>query len=546
MHQNCGVDLPAIEPLGFQSNSSLNLKRRRDEQLTSEIEKRRTLENGQSMNVESTVEDTSSGLYKSVRESLPFPGCESDLPCLVRIYGCENSDLPLRLGDMVEFIGILTVDSDEGIKHDTENGDAIDKDEDIGFANTPKLPVSLVPRLQCIVMRMLAPTYPLYQPPTNLSFVTDAQTSGASATESVSTYPFSICNVNKAILLNSQNFDASLNVMQHALSQSNETRKNALSSGVQIVLSSLVPSINVIRSSILKYLGECLGNDDLVAEYVLLHLLSSITLRDVVPTPVGKLSINIQGFPDISENNKPAGVKLVGSASPAATRLSSALHTLLPRESLVPLSLQALDTLRFAPKKNADSDRLFAGTFQCASGTHITLDATVMSTGTLSSPGVVNLRELQSAINDQTLTLTFPFHTQRMPIDLQFLLVSTGRPLLAVDLVVLLTLESRLKIAKDAHEPIPIFSEDLVQAARIYLSLARHLPFKIPSDVRDKVEKDLSSIRGTDRSFGQPEMHKILSLARFLALSYGETELTLSRWEEVKALETERKSRESS
>jgi len=61
--------------------------------------------------------------------------------------------------------------------------------------------------------------------------------------------------------------------------------------------------------------------------------------------------------------------------------------------------------------------------------------------------------------------------------------------------------------------------------------------------VRDAVTGELAALRGADRRFGAEEMHRSLALARLLCLSYGEGELSLARWRQVRALEAERTAR---
>jgi hypothetical protein len=209
-----------------------------------------------------------------------------------------------------------------------------------------------------------------------------------------------------------------------------------------------------VRSSLIAHLARSLGGDALAAEYVLLHVLASVTLRQE-PNVVGKLTLNLQGFPEapapagagagaasgalvasaVSVGGSGAGAgaasacahapasspafrveRLEVGASPAAGRVHAALASLLPREALLPLSVGKLNSIRLAPQKDAETDRMLAGVLQLPASTHLTVDATVLQPGQLETQGVLNLRELQGVIAEQAVTLRFPYHEQKLPV----------------------------------------------------------------------------------------------------------------------------------
>jgi Mini-chromosome maintenance replisome factor len=85
--------------------------------------------------------------------------------------------------------------------------------------------------------------------------------------------------------------------------------------------------------------------------------------------------------------------------------------------------------------------------------------------------------------------------------------------------------------------------ESLLLLARAYLAFARSLSYSLSKEVRDQITDDLALIRKDDRSFGPEAMHRLLGLARLCALSYGEKELTMERWKQVRKMEDERKAR---
>lgn len=55
---------------------------------------------------------------------------------------------------------------------------------------------------------------------------------------------------------------------------------------------------------------------------------------------------------------------------------------------LLPLSLNKMNTLHLAPRKDYDADRLISGQLQLGGGTHLILDEVAMDSGTLEATGM--------------------------------------------------------------------------------------------------------------------------------------------------------------
>ena len=97
-----------------------------------------------------------------------------------------------------------------------------------------------------------------------------------------------------------------------------------------------------------------------------------------------------------------------------------------------------------------------------------------------------------------------------------------------------------------------------VDGLRAYLALVRTLAgsasptdgaeapphsFDMPPEAERHAQEDFVRCRKTDRSLQAEDMHRWLTMARLLALSYGETKLTEARWAQMKSFETQRKAR---
>eukprot|EP00257_Ricinus_communis_P017314 XP_015575726.1 mini-chromosome maintenance complex-binding protein [Ricinus communis] len=75
---------------------------------------------------------------------------KNSFPCLVKIYDSPESEL--KLNDVFEFVGVLTLDSDLAMEKDDHD----DLSNDFGDDVSIHLPPNKVPRLHCIIHRKLA------------------------------------------------------------------------------------------------------------------------------------------------------------------------------------------------------------------------------------------------------------------------------------------------------------------------------------------------------------------------------------------------------
>ncbi|XP_010525516.1 PREDICTED: mini-chromosome maintenance complex-binding protein-like [Tarenaya hassleriana] len=276
-----------------------------------------------------------------------------------------------------------------------------------------------------------------------------------------------------------------------------------------------------IRESLMKYLTGLLGNDDIAAQFVLLHLLSKVHGRvdDVV---VGKLSLNLTGL------NKE-------SMSIFGTRLNHALKSLLPFTQSIPLTIEYLNTISLAPKKDYQINRLVPGALQLADGTHLTFDETQLQSGTLNSVGVENARLLKNLLEYQKLEYDFQYYKMEMSADVQVLIFSKGKSnTMPADLVV--------PFQPSEANSFESVAPEAAETWRWYLATCRTLPYSIGQEIQQVVENDLVAVRQADRSLGSQDLSRLLTMARLMSASFGETTLSLEHWQMV--LELERLGRE--
>ncbi|KAL0382205.1 UNVERIFIED_CONTAM: Mini-chromosome maintenance complex-binding protein [Sesamum calycinum] len=237
--------------------------------------------------------------------------------------------------------------------------------------------------------------------------------------------------------------------------------------------------IKEVREALLGHLTVVLGNDRVAAQYLLLHLLSRVHAR-IDSIAVGKLSLNLTCF------NKE-------SISVFGNHLKLAMESLLPFTQCLSLTVDYLNTVSLAPKKDYRTNRLESGVLQLAEGTHLTIDETSLQTGTLDSVGCENARVLKNMMDLQKVEYDFTYYKMEMAADVQLLILSEGKS--------------------------NILPADLV------------------------VEDDLVAARQADRSLGSQEFSRWLTMGRLMSVSFGETCLSMEHWQMVRELERLRKER---
>ncbi|KFK42329.1 hypothetical protein AALP_AA2G242000 [Arabis alpina] len=277
-----------------------------------------------------------------------------------------------------------------------------------------------------------------------------------------------------------------------------------------------------IRESLMKYLTGLLGNDHLAAQFLLLHLLSKVNGR-VDNIAVGKLSLNL-----IHLNEE--------SMSIFGTQLSNALKSLLPFTQSMPLTIEYLNTTSLGPKKDYRINRLMPGVLQIADGTHLILDETELQRGTLNSVGVENAQLLKNLVECQKVEYDFQYYKMEMATDVQMLIFSEGKSnIMPADLV--------LPFQPSQLNTLEVITPETTEAWRFYLATCKSLSHSIGQELQQVVENDLVEARQTDRSLGSQDLSRLLTLARMMSVSYGETTLSLEHWQMVLELERLRKER---
>ncbi|GER40007.1 mini-chromosome maintenance complex-binding protein [Striga asiatica] len=296
----------------------------------------------------------------------------------------------------------------------------------------------------------------------------------------------------------------------------------------------LTPSaIKEVRESLIGHLAAVLGNDRMAAEYMLLHLLSRVHAR-VDSIAVGKLSLNLTCL----------GKE---SMSVFGNHLKCAIENLVPFTQCLPLTIDYLNTVSLAPKKDYSTNRqssdkyspvhrLVPGFLQLAEGSHLIIDETLLQTGILNSTGVENARILKNMMELQKVEYDFTYYKMEMAANIQLLILSDGKSnILPADLV--------LPLYPSSVGCSSVVNEEMLNAWRWYLATMQSLCHSIEPHMQKIVEDDLVAARQADRSLGSHEFSRWLTMGRLMSVSFGETSLSMEHWQMVKELERLRKER---
>uniref|UniRef100_A0A8C9T3N9 Mini-chromosome maintenance complex-binding protein n=1 Tax=Scleropages formosus TaxID=113540 RepID=A0A8C9T3N9_SCLFO len=313
----------------------------------------------------------------------------------------------------------------------------------------------------------------------------------------------------------------------HRLQHNNPLLPPAASEGQSS--SGFLNDVVSVRGELLGYLTHVLLGDALAAEYLILHLISTVyARRDVLP--LGKFTLNLSGCPHNSTYTE---------------QLYRVIQQLIPSSFRLGMSLHNMNNLRLVPRKDYTANRLLSGVLQLAPNTSLFLDETQLEQGQLDSTGVRNITALGNLISWQKVDYDFNYHQMEFPCNINVLIASEGKSLLPCDCHVRLQPQLAPPNLEQYISTIQVsLSPSLLNKFRIYLSLLRTLDYSISEEVTKAVEDDFVEMRKDDpQSISAEDLHRLLVVARLLSLSVGHTTLSRDRWMRAKHLETLRTNR---
>ncbi|KAM9052515.1 mini-chromosome maintenance complex-binding protein isoform 1-T1 [Megaptera novaeangliae] len=403
--------------------------------------------------------------------NFPLPG-EKGPACLVKVY--EDWDC-FKVNDVLELYGILSVDPVLSILNNDERdaSSLVDPMECTDTAEEQRVhspPASLVPRIHVVLAQKLQHINPL--------------------------------------------LPACLN------KEESKTCK---------FVSSFMSELSPVRAELLGFLTHALLGDSLAAEYLILHLISTVyTRRDVLP--LGKFTVNLSGCPRNSTFTE---------------HLYRIIQHLVPASFHLQMTIANMNHLKFIPHKDYTANRLVSGLLQLPSNTSLVIDETLLEQGQLDTPGVHNVTALSNLITWQKVDYDFNYHQMEFPCNINVFITSEGRSLLPADCQI--HLQPQLippNMEEYMNSLLSAVLPSVLNKFRIYLTLLRFLDYSISDEITKAVEDDFVEMRKNDpQSITADDLHQLLIVARFLSLSAGQTTLSRERWLRAKQLESLRRTR---
>nr|CAG8454423.1 97_t:CDS:10 [Entrophospora candida] len=245
------------------------------------------------------------------------------------------------------------------------------------------------------------------------------------------------------------------------------------------IITHLTPELKVnvlsIRKFLIQYISSVFNGDALVAEFVLLQLLSRTFSRHNGISLVGKLVLNISNLPKCkvtsTEQQQHPNIKLKHD-NDFAKNIATMLSSLLPKYHDLPLTLSSLNTNYYYPRSDHVLD---SGVFQVR---------------------VNNFQVLNEIINDQKLRYNYPFYNFELETDIGIITLSNSKSLLPFDC----TIPLNLKFEDDDTANLNLFEgeekdEEVLLKFRNFISIQRYSDYTIPENVSEYIQKDFLSQR---------------------------------------------------
>ncbi|KAI8332209.1 putative alanine racemase-domain-containing protein [Chlamydoabsidia padenii] len=293
-----------------------------------------------------------------------------------------------------------------------------------------------------------------------------------------------------------------------------------------------------IRGHLIDYIATCFGDDKLVAEYVLLQLLSKVSSQRH-GLKIGQFCLNITNFQPTTTTTTTSTTSNT-NIQPIIDMVSN----LVLHQVFIPLTLDTLNKSRFSPQ--SINEDLLSGVLQLVPGTHILVDESELSEGQLGDTGVRNMQALMNAIQHQTLTYGFPYSQFNFDVDLAFITLSTRKSLLPNHCTIVMKPTYPLDQTQPENRSSP--KRQQLDVFRMFIQASRHASYEIPEDISQYIQDDFVKERkkAADQQLPLPSQEDLMlrmNLCRLVALSFGQHTLTKDIYDYTVRLDQLRKSR---
>ncbi|KAF9037006.1 hypothetical protein BDZ89DRAFT_1061703 [Hymenopellis radicata] len=222
--------------------------------------------------------------------------------------------------------------------------------------------------------------------------------------------------------------------------------------------------------------------------------------------------------------------------------LSRVLSLLFPFVTTIPLSLPTLNTTPFCPESK--NEELHSGWLQLPKGSLCIVTESGVKEGTVTENGLLNLHRTQEMMSSQNLEYVFPFSKFTFETDVDFIITCEGSKSAFFQNNIILPLSSPAK-PEDLYTPLAdIPRPEKLDSFRQFAMKMKSSSVSISDEAAKYIQEDFVQER-KDSGTGvtADDFIQRMTIARLLALSYGDTDITKHTWEKAKILDRERKQR---
>ncbi|XP_076398019.1 mini-chromosome maintenance complex-binding protein [Megachile rotundata] len=294
----------------------------------------------------------------------------------------------------------------------------------------------------------------------------------------------------------------------------------------------IISKAELIRNDLHLVLSQLLFGDQLAADYLICHLLSSVYMRRDYFC-LGNYPLNITHFPATKYKS-------------FTKDLYKFLSLFTEKSHLLEITLESLNDLTLSPKKDYECNRLTSGVLQLSDNTQLVIDETGLTTGQITQAGRENYNAICDLVNFQRITYDFKFYKMEYDSDIPVLILSEAKSFIPCQNQVMLKIDAESgniysEIIEIAEQYLK--NENRLKDIRLYLAAVRKAKFEFNENVTKEIQNDFIKLRQTYKSVNSDHLHALMILARLLSLSHGSSTLNTEYWKKAVEMETERLSR---
>ncbi|XP_011210863.2 mini-chromosome maintenance complex-binding protein [Bactrocera dorsalis] len=317
----------------------------------------------------------------------------------------------------------------------------------------------------------------------------------------------------------------------HCLPHPNPLLDERLLSNSQTCIDSHGFNMLSVGNEFRTFLKLCLFNDNLAAEYLLSHLISTVYCR-AESRCLGRFLLNIFNLPQNRISNY-------------TKQFYELLDLIIPASHYIAMTAETMNESTFGPKKDYETNKLVSGMLQLAPQTHLVIDETFTKSDRLNSNGILSMQILGHVMTHQELKCNFQYYEIDYEVDIPILCFSEKKSILPYDAFVPIeyddqsveVIEESLKAARHYLNPIRL------NQFRRFLTMAKLTEFNVNPAESEMIQNDFVEMRKNKSIRDAEELHHLLVLTRLLAVARGKNVLEKDAWELAKQMESTRQQR---